>query len=325
MKGMKSLHWLMVVVAAVFAITVVSGTGALAQTRRISIGTADTGGVYYIYGGAISKVISANIPGTQATAEVTPGAVDNIKMLQNNSIDFAFTKSDAAAEAIKGVGPFASTGKVQVRAIAVLYPDVAHVVVVPGINKLEDMKGKRISTSAPGSGHEMVALKLLEAAGVNPLKDFTRERISLSESANAYKDRKIDGFFFATGLPAASMLDLGATPGLSYKILDVQSYLPAIIKKHGRIYNEAVIPKGTYSKQDKDVKTIAVPVIFVTTAAMDEKLVYAITKNLFDKKADLVAIHKEANKLSLKSAIVLAEVPFHPGAVKYYKEQGVMK
>jgi uncharacterized protein len=105
----------------------------------------------------------------------------------------------------------------------------------------------------------------------------------------------------------------------------VQSYLPAIIKKHGHIYNEAVIPKGTYAKQDKDVKTIAVPVIFVTTAKMDEKLVYAITKSLFEKKADLVAVHKEANKLSLKSAIALSEVPFHPGAIKYYKEQGVMK
>jgi len=308
---------------------ILAGLGAgpaEAQLKRISIGTADTGGVYYIYGGGIAKVISANIPDTQATAEVTPGAVDNVKMLQNQSIDFAFTKSDVAAEAIKGVGPFASTGKVRVRAIAVLYPDIAHVVVVSsGINKLEDMKGKIISTSAPGSGHEMVALKLLEAAGVNPLKDFKRERISLSESANAFKDRKIDGFFFATGLPAASMLDLGATPGLSFKILEMQSYLPAIIRKHGHIYNEAIIPKGTYSKQEGDVKTIGVPVIFVTQDTMDEKLVYAITKTLFEKKSDLVAVHKEAQKLTLVSASTLAEVPFHPGAVKYYREQGVLK
>jgi len=196
------------VMTAAVAIGLLFCTDSFAQIRRLSIGTADTGGVYYIYGGAIAKVISANVAGTVATAEVTPGAVDNVKMLQNGSIDLAFTKSDVAAEAIKGVGPFAGTGKVQVRVIAVLYPDIAHVVVIPSINKLEDMKGKRISTSAPGSGHEMVALKLLEAAGVNPLKDFRRERISLSESANAFKDRKLDGFFFATGLPASAMLDL---------------------------------------------------------------------------------------------------------------------
>ena len=325
MEKANKYRWFMVVIAAVFLATAVFAVTAEAQLRRISIGTADTGGVYYIYGGAIAKVISANIPNTIATAEVTPGAVDNVKMLQNNAIDFAFTKSDVAAEGIRGVGPFAKTGKVQVRAIAVLYPDVAHVVVSPGINKLEDMRGKRISTSAPGSGHEMVAMKLLEAAGMDPLKDFKRERISLSESANAFKDRKIDGFFFATGLPASSMLDIGATPGLSYQIMDVQAYLPAILKKHGRIYNEAVIPKGTYSKQDRDVKTISVPVILVTTDKMDEKLVYAITKSLFDRKADLVAIHKEAKKLSLNSAVKLAEVPFHPGAVRYYKEVGALK
>ena len=325
MKRTKSGYRFMIVIAAIFLIGAVFVIGVEAQTRRISIGTADTGGVYYIYGGAIAKVISTNIPNTIATAEVTPGAVDNVKMLQNDSIDFAFTKSDVAAEGIKGVGTFAATGKVPVRVIAVLYPDIAHVIVVPGINKLEDMKGKRISTSAPGSGHEMVAGKLLEAAGVDPLKDFKRERISLSESANAFKDRKIDGFFFATGLPAASMLDINATAGLNYQIMDVQSYLPAIIKKHGRIYSEAVIPKGTYSKIDHDVKTIGVPVIFVTTEKMDEKLVYAITKNLFEKKADLVAVHKQANSLALKSATNLADIPFHPGAIRYYKEQGAMK
>ena len=306
-----------------------AGWGAVpaeAQPKRISIGTADTGGVYYIYGGGIAKVISANIPNTQATAEVTPGAVDNVKMLQNQSLDFAFTKSDVAAEAIKGVGPFASTGKFPVRAIAVLYADIAHVVVVSsGINRLEDMKGKRISTSGPGSGHEMVALKLLEAARVDPLKDFKRERISLIESANAFKDRKIDGFFFATGLPAASMLDLNSTPGLTYKLLNVQPYLKAIVAKHGRIYNEDLIPKATYSKLESDVKTISVPVIFVTGEGMDEKLVYNITKVIFEKKADLVAVHKEARKLELKSAISLAEIPFHAGAIKYYKEKGVWK
>jgi uncharacterized protein len=326
MSKVKSAVPFLVIPICAFLIAAFCVHPADAANRRISIGTADTGGVYYIYGGGISKAISANIPNVQATAEVTPGAVDNVKMLQNESLDFAFTKSDVAAEGIRGVGPFAGTGKVPVRAIAVLYPDIAHVVVVSsGISKLEDMKGKRISTSAPGSGHEMVANKLLEAAGVDPLKDFKRDRISLSESANAFKDRKIDGFFFATGLPAASMLDLGATPGLSFKILDVQSYLPAIIKKHGKIYYNETIPKGTYARQEVDIKTIGVPVILVTTEKMDEKLVYSITKMMFDKKADLVAVHKQARSLNLQTAINLSEVPFHPGAIKYYKEQGVWK
>ncbi len=325
MKRATSGYRFMIVIAAIVLLGAFFITGAEAQTRRISIGTADTGGVYFILGGGIAKVISANVPNTIATAEVTPGAVDNVKMLANNSLDLAFTKSDIAADALKGGGIFAATGKIPVRVIAVLYPDIAHVVVVPGINKLEDMSGRRISTSAPGSGHEMVAGRLLEAAGIDAVKDLKRERVSLSESANAFKDRKIDGFFFATGLPAASMLDINATAGLNYQIMDVQSYLPAIAKRHGRIYSEAVIPKGTYSKIDHDVKTIGVPVIFVTTEKMDEKLVYAITKTLFEKKADIVAVHKQANKITLKDATNLADIPFHPGAIRYYKEKGAMK
>ncbi|HUL29276.1 MAG TPA: TAXI family TRAP transporter solute-binding subunit, partial [Thermodesulfobacteriota bacterium] len=285
MSQKESRIFIVIAVAALFLFASVYGGRAEAQTRRLSIGTADTGGVYYIYGGGIAKLISSNIPNTVATAEVTPGAVDNVKMLQNNSLDLAFTKSDIAAEGTKGIGPFASTGKVSVRVIANLYPDVAHVVVGAnsGINKVEDMKGKRISTSAPGSGHEMVALKILETAGVD-LKDLKRERVSLSESVNAFKDRKIDGFFFATGLPAASMLDLASTPGITYKLLDIQSYLKGITDKHGPIYIEATIPKGTYARLEQDVKTLAVPVILVTTEGMDEKLVYSITKLLFEKK-----------------------------------------
>ena len=314
----------MIGVTSLFLFAVSLGGKVEAQKKRLSIGTADTGGVYYIYGGGIAKLISANIANTIATAEVTPGAVDNVKMLQNNSIDLAFTKSDIAAEGIKGVGPFAATGKVAVRVIAYLYPDVAHVVVTASskINKIEDMKGKRISTSAPGSGHEMVAMKLLEAANVK-VGDFKRERVSLSESVNAFKDRKIDGFFFATGLPAASMLDLASTPGLDYKILNIQSYLKPITEKHGAIYIESTIPKGTYAKLEQDVKTIAVPVILVTTEAMDEKLVYEITKMLFEKKADLVVVHKEVKNLTLKNAVAVSSVPYHPGAIRYYKELGV--
>jgi len=170
----------------------------------------------------------------------------------------------------------------------------------------------------------MVAMKILEVAGVG-IQDIKRERVSLSESVNAFKDRKIDGFFFATGLPAASMLDLASTPGLGYKILDIRPYLKGITDRHGPIYIEAVIPKGTYAKLDHDVMTLGVPVIFVTTEKMDEKLVYDITKLLFEKKPELVAVHKQANQLDLKSAVAVSSVPYHPGAIRYYKEQGVWK
>ncbi|MGE5605807.1 MAG: TAXI family TRAP transporter solute-binding subunit [Bacteroidota bacterium] len=296
-------------------------------TKRISIGTADSAGVYYIYGGGIAKVISAYVPNTTATAEVTPGAVDNIKLMNNDTLDIAFTKLDIAADAVNGRGPFVKEGKMSVRVIAKLYYDVAHAVVSTssGITSIEEMKGKRISTSQPGSGHELVASKLLEAAGLNWEKDIRRERISLKESGDAFKDGKIDGFFFATGMPAAAMLDICNTQGLSYMLLDLEKYNAAITRKYGKIYDLLTIPKGTYAKMERDVKTVGIPVLLVAQKSTDKELVYNITKALFEHQQELIAVHKEAKSLTLENASSVTVVPYHPGALQYYKEKGVIK
>lgn len=297
------------------------------QTKKISIGTADSGGVYYIYGGGIAKVVSSYVKDTTATAEVTPGAVDNIKLMNGGTLDLAFTKLDIASDAVKGTGPFEKEGKIPVRIIAKLYYDVAHAVVSEssGINSIEGMKGKRISTSAPGSGHELVAQKLLEAAGVDWEKDIKRERISLKESGDAFKDGKIDGFFFATGMPASVMLDISNTQGVNYRLLDLEKYNDAITGKYGKIYDLYTIPKGTYAKQDQDVKTIGIPVLLVAQESTNEDLVYNVTKSLFEHQKDLIEVHKEAESLTLENAASVTVVPYHPGAIRYYKEKGVMK
>lgn len=297
------------------------------QTKKISIGTADSAGVYYIYGGGIAKIISANVKDTTATAEVTPGAVDNLKLMKNGTLDIAFTKLDIAAEANSGTGTFQKDGKIPVRVIAKLYYDVAHAVVSTGsgITSVEGMKGKHISTNAPGSGHELVAQKLLEAAGVDWEKDIKRERISLKESGDAFKDNKIEGFFFATGMPAAAMLDISNTQGVSYKLLDLEKYNDTISKKYGKVYDIYTIPKGTYAKQEQDVKTIGIPVLLVAQESTNEKLIYDITKSLFEHQQDLIAVHKEAKTLTLENASSVTVVPYHPGAIKYYKEKGMMK
>jgi uncharacterized protein len=298
-----------------------------AQTKRISIATGGTGGVYYIFGSAIAKVVSKHVPNTQATAEATPGGIDNLKFLQNNSADLALAKSEVMLDAIQGTGHFSKTGKIPIRAITALYADICHVVVNPksGITKFQDLMGKRVSTGDPGSGHELLALKLLEAAGLNPEKDIKRVRISIRESADAFKDRKLDAFIFATGLPAAAMLDLGATPGLDYKILDLEQFLKPINDRYGSIYDKAVIPKATYGNQDYEAKTMGVPVLLVTMESADEKLIYDIVKSMYDFKPELVAVHKEAAKLTLQNAILGSPAPFHPGAIKFYREQGVWK
>lgn len=314
-----------ILVLLIAMMVVGSSIGLAAPPKRIAIGTADSGGVYYIYGGGIAKVISTYVPNTTATAEVTPGAVDNLKLMHMNSLDIAFTKLDIAADATKGRESFAN--KIPVRIIAKLYYDVAHAVVSErsGINSVEEMRGKHISTNGPGSGHELVARRILEAAGINWEKDIKRERISLKESGEAFKDGKIDGFFFATGMPAATMLDISNTQGVNYKLLNLEKYNKAITRKYGKIYTPVDIPKGTYAKQNYEVKSLGIPVLLVALKSTDTNLVYNITKALFEHRKDLIAVHKEAQNLTVKSASDVTAVPYHPGAIKYYKEVGAWK
>jgi TRAP transporter TAXI family solute receptor len=207
-----------------------------------------------------------------------------------------------------------------------LYTNLMHVVTVEGtgINNINDLKGKRVSTGSPGSATEVFAFRVLEAAGIDPLKDFTRERLGAAESANAMKDKKLDAFFFVVGLPTSSITDLGATPGVKIKFLDHDNLLPAMVKKHGAIYIADVIPKGTYPGQTVDNKATAVANLLVANANMSDQTVYNIVKTIFDRRPDLIAVHKTAADIKLEMQKPDASpVPWHPGAVKYFKEKGL--
>ena len=193
----------------------------IAQQRAISIATGGTGGVYYPLGGGLANVLSKTIPGLQATAEVTGGSVDNLKLINSGGSDVAFSMVDAALDAYKGQDKFKGT-EVPVRTLMVLYPNQMHVVSIEGtgIEKMSDLKGKRVSTGSGGSATEVMAFRVIEAAGLDKDKDMKRERLGVAESVNALKDRKIDAFFWVGGLPTSAVTDLGATPGVKIKLID---------------------------------------------------------------------------------------------------------
>lgn len=296
-----------------------------AEQVNLSIATGGTGGVYYPLGGGMANVFSKHIPGLQATAEVTGGSVDNMRLIGTGKSYIALTQADAAKDALNGEGKFKGS-KIPVRAMMMLYTNLMHVVTVEGtgINGINDLKGKRVSTGSPGSATEVFAFRVLEAAGIDPLKDFTRERLGAAESANAMKDKKLDAFFFVVGLPTSAITDLGATPGVKIKFLDHQNLLPAMVKKHGAIYIADVIPKGTYPGQTVDNQATAVANLLVANANMSDQTVYNIVKTIFDKQPDLIAVHKTAADIKMEMQKPEASpVPWHPGAVKYFKEKGL--
>jgi TRAP transporter TAXI family solute receptor len=310
--------------ALVVGATLLAGV-ALAQQKTIAIGTGGTGGVYYPLGGGLANVLSKNLPGYQATAEVTGGSVDNLKLIGSGQSEVGFSMADAALDAFRGEDKFKG-GKVELRNLMVLYPNRMHVVTIEGtgIEKMADLKGKRVSTGSPGSATEVMAFRVIEAAGLDKDKDMKRERLGAAESVNAIKDRKIDAFFWVGGLPTAAVTDLGATPGVKIKMIDHADVVDKMNAKYGALYIGDVIPPKTYPGQDKDNKIAVVWNILVTDNKMPDETAYAINKIIFDKKADLIAVHKEAENIDYKYQLkVNSPVPWHPGALKYFADQGV--
>ncbi len=291
----------------------------------LSIGTGGTGGVYYPLGGGLANVLSKYVPGLQATAEVTGGSVDNLKLIAGSQRYIGFSMADAALDAYQGEDKFKGH-KVPLRTLMVLYPNRMHVVTVEGtgISKMADLKGKRVSTGSPGSATEVMAFRVIEASGLDKDRDMKRERLGVAESVNAVKDRKIDAFFWVGGLPTAAVTDLANTPGMKIKMIDHASAVPAMNKKYGPLYVEDVIPKSTYRGMEADNHNATVWNILVTSDKLSDQVAYNIVKTMFEKRDDLIAVHKEAANFKLENQKAAASpVPFHPGALKYFAEKGV--
>jgi len=292
--------------------------------QNISIATGGTGGVYYPMGGGLAAVLSKHVAGMQATAEVTGGSVDNLNLIASGKPYVGFSMVDAALDAARGVDKFTGR-KVDLRTLLVLYPNRMHVVTVEstGIKTMRDLKGKRVATGSPGSATEVMALRLIEAAGLDPNKDMTRERLSVAESVNAIKDKKVHAFFWVGGLPTAAVTDLASTPGTKIRMIDHAEAVAAMNKKYGDLYYADTIPRTTYSGMDADNKIASVANILVVNAKMPDDQAYKIVKAVFDHQKDLVAVHKEYSSVTIPNQKQASSpIPFHPGAVKFIQEKG---
>ena len=298
---------------------------ASAYAQNISIATGGTGGVYYPMGGGLAAVLSSKVPGMSATAEVTGGSVDNLNLVGSGKPYVGFSMADAAKDAQTGSDKFVGK-KMDLRTLIVLYPNLMHVATVEstGIKTMKDLKGKRVSTGSPGSATEVMAFRILEAAGLDKDKDVKRERLSVAESVNAVKDRKIDAFFWVGGLPTAAVTDLANSPSMKIVMVDTSDEVASMNKKYGNLYFPTVIPKATYTGMAKDNKVAAVANILVVNANMPDAEAYKIVKAVFDNKIDLVRTHQEYINVNLESQKVKSTpLEFHPGALKYYKEKNI--
>ncbi|HEY7496972.1 MAG TPA: TAXI family TRAP transporter solute-binding subunit [Vicinamibacterales bacterium] len=308
---------------ALLIVTAACSSGARETPRFLSIATGGTGGVYYPYGGGLAKILNENLPGVRATAEVTAASVDNLKLIRDGRADIAFTLADTLADAVAGRGPFEGR-PVAAASLAVLYSNYTQIVTAAntGIAAIADLRGKTISTGAPGSGTEIIAIRLLRAAGVDPDRDVTRQGLGASESAGALKDGKIAAFFFSGGLPTAAVQDLAHSPGITIRLVPSGGLLPALQREHGDLYSLLEIPTGAYPGVDRPIPVIGVANVLVVNRSMPADLAYDITRLLFEKKPELAAIHPEASNLDPAKAAKGSPAEYHEGALRYYKQHG---
>jgi uncharacterized protein len=296
------------------------GGGGGADSRRLSIATGGTGGVYFVYGGGLAKLISSSLEGYEATAEVTSASVDNMNLIADEKTAIAFTLADTASDAVQGRESFKE--QVPAQALARLYTNYTQVVTTAGkgIERIEDLKGKRVSVGSPNSGTEVIALRILEAAGLDPQADLKRQQLGVAESVQAVKDGSLDAFFWSGGLPTGAVTDLATSRKIA--LLPTDDYVAPLRDRYGEAYAEATIEGGTYQGVSQGVAVIGVPNYLVVNRSMSEDLAYQLTKLLFDKKSELVKVHPEANNLDLTTAQQVTPLELHPGARRYYQEAG---
>jgi uncharacterized protein len=288
---------------------------------NLSIATGGTAGVYQVYGGRLADVVSDELEGYKATAETTSASVDNIKLIEQKNSDVAFTLADSAIDAVEGRESFDEP--MPIRALAQIYTNYTQVGTTADkdISSIEDLRGKRVSLGDPGSGTEVIALRVLEAAGLDPDEDIDRSQLGVDESVNAVRDGSIDAFFWSGGLPTGAVTDLATTEDLV--LVPNAEYAPKLRQQYGEAYQETTIPKDTYDGLEEDVPVIGVPNLLVVHRDMEEDLAQDLTALLFEQKKRLTQVHPEAENLDRQRAQdVIPPVKLHPGAEAYFEGGG---
>ena len=289
---------------------------------ELTIATGGTGGVYYPLGGGLADVIGDNIDGYSASVQETNASVDNMLLIGDGGADIAFTLGDTAADAVNGEGDDFAEGPIEACALARIYDNYTQILASSdsGVTSVEDMRDKRISLGSPGSGTEVIALRILEAAGIDPDADIERQQLGVDETVAALRDGTIDAGFWSGGLPTSALVDYATTGQMV--LVPHAEYTEDMVAEHGDVYVEDVIPADTYEGQTEDVAVIVVPNVLAVNASMDEQLQQDLTRVLFEQKEALVEVHAAAEALDPEAAQEIAFMDICPGSQAYYDEAG---
>lgn len=314
---MRTPKWILVL-AALLTI------GLAAGQTQLSIATGGTGGVYYPVGGGYAQLIDQFIDGYTATVEATNASVDNVAFISRGEADLALALADTVLAAYAGTGRFGPEGNLpqlaNLRALTVAYTNAVHIITVEGsgIESLADLRGKRVSVGAPGSGTELSAQTILGAVGIT-YDDFQVERLSANETGDALRDGTIDAGFWSGGVPTGAVLSLAETRQI--KLVPVSDEEFAAISAADPTLIRYVYPAGAY-RGIEETASVGTPNLLIVSEEMDEELAYQFTKNLFEHIRIVRAIHPSANE-TVPEAALASPVPLHLGAIRALEELGL--
>jgi uncharacterized protein len=302
---------------------------ALAATKYISIGTGSITGVYYPAGGAICRLINRGRKehGIRCSVESTGGSVSNLNAIRNGGIDFGIVQSDWQYHAYKGTGFFSDQKPFkELRSVFSLYTETFTMAVLEksGIKKIDDIVGKRVNFGPQGSGMNATMEVLMEAKGWTKDSFAAVNYLQPSEQPKALCDGKIDVMIYAAGNPNGVLQE--ATQTCRVKILSIDSETIEKLVKEDPFYAKAMIPGGVYAGNPKNIETFGVKASVVTSEKASSDVVYNMTKAVFENLDNLKTLHPVFSSLKKESMIREGNsAPIHPGALKYFKEAGLLK
>ena len=310
-------------IAAVAALAVAMSAPAARAQAFINVLTGGTSGVYYPLGVAIGKIFSDRIPGVKTQVQATKASVENLILLQQGRGEIAFALGDSLKAAWEGDEEVGFKSKLdKLRTIGAIYPNYIQIVATAesGIKTLADLKGKSLSVGAPKSGTELNTRAILAAAGLS-YKDMGKvEYLPFAESVDLMKNRQLNATLQSAGLGVASLKDLSTSADIT-----VVSVPKEVVDRMGPPFKSVIIPANTYPDQDKDVPTAAVVNYLVTSSAVSDDLAYRMTKLIYESLPELANAHAAGREIKLENAATGSPVPLHPGAIRYYREKGLIK
>ncbi|WP_129600671.1 TAXI family TRAP transporter solute-binding subunit [Anaerophilus nitritogenes] len=296
------------------------------ETKQVfvNIGTGGTAGTYFPLGGAFSEIWNNNIKGVNATAQSTGASVANINLLKDKKVEVVIVQNDVAWYTENGEEMFKDAKYEDIRGLNTMYSEPLQLITTdPKIKTVADLKGKNVAVGAIGSGVEANARQIIAAAGMDFEKDIKAKFLSFSEASSGLKDKQVDAAFLTAGIPTAAIQDLGAQNDVH--VVPVDGEIADKLLEKYKFFTKFTIPANTYKGQTEDIQTLTVKAMLAVNADLDEELAYQMVKTIYDNHDRIVAAHNVGKNITKDTGLEGMSITLHPGAEKYFKEEGLLK